>query len=585
MLDELRIRNFAIIEQLTLTFDAGFNVITGETGAGKSIIIDAMELLVGGKADSGAVRSGADRALVEGVFVPSPKARPALQALLEREALLEADDTLDVLTLTREVRANGRTAARVNGVSVSSDVLRELGELLIDIHGQSAHLSLFKPRHHVDWLDRYADLLEVRAALTSVVGTLQGIRAEIAALTADKDALARRAERLREAVEEITAAKFKPYEEAALTAERSRLANIEQIARLAGEAHALLSGDERSETRGAAAQLAQVVVLLTKLAKVDPSSAPYAAQAQELSDGAQELAIAVADIVDDLEYNPDRLNELEERLELLKTLKRRYRCDDIAALHAYAEQARAELEALENSNERLDALRAQEEKTLRHIGELAERISKAREAAGRNLGKRIVRELQDLRMENTRFEVRMERTLDPNGCYGRDGARYAFDQTGVDKLEFVMSANVGEPLRPLAKVASGGEAARIMLALKRVLTQADNTPTLIFDEIDQGIGGRIGAVVGEKLWSLTQGHQVLCVTHLPQLAAFGDKHYKVHKESRDQRTLTHVDVLDEEDRRVSELAAMLGALGESGQQSARELLRDARQRKQALKVT
>lgn len=581
MLEELRIQNFAIIDQLTLAFDAGFNVITGETGAGKSIIIDAMELLIGGKADAGTVRAGAERALVEGVFVPPAGARIALQALLERENLIQEDETLQTLTLTREVRNNGRTAARVNGVSVSNDTLRELGELLIDIHGQSTHLSLFKPRHHVDLLDRYADLLEVRSAFATVVTSLQSIRAEIKALTDDKDALDRKAERLREAIEEIGTAKLKADEEETLNTERTRLANAEQIARFAGEAHALLSGDERAETRGAVEQLAQAVLLLTKLAKVDPTAEQYVALAQELSDNAQELAISVADIVDEIEYNPDRLNELEERIELIKTLKRRYHAETIAALNAYTQTAQKELDAIENSTERLDALRTQEEKTLRHIGELAERMSKVREIAGRNLGKRIVRELQDLRMENTRFDVLIERTPDENGCYGRDGNRYAFDLTGVDKLEFVMSANAGEPLRPLAKVASGGEAARIMLALKRVLAQADNTPTLIFDEIDQGIGGRIGAVVGEKLWSLTKGHQVMCVTHLPQLAGFGDKHYKVHKETTAQRTITHINALENDDSRVSELAAMLGALGESGQQSARELLQDARQRKQA----
>jgi DNA repair protein RecN (Recombination protein N) len=582
MLEELRIQDFAIIDRLTLSFAHGFNVITGETGAGKSIIIDAVELLIGGKADGGAVRNGAERAIVEGTFALSERAQMLVLPVLEREGLADSPEDARFLTLTREVRTNGRSQGRINGVSVSSDVLREVGELLVDIHGQSTHLSLFKPRYHVDLLDRYADLLEVRSAFASVVNTLQTLRGDIKQLTDDKAQLARRAERLRDAVQEIASAKLDPKEEEGLLAERTRLANSEQLATLSAEIHALLKGDDRIEGKPIVDALMQVALLMSKLAKVDATLEPYNTQAQDLAEGAQDLALAMSNYADDIEYNPQRLDDIEERIELIKTLKKRYQCESIAALLAYAERAQSELEGIENSEERLEALRAQEEKTLRHLGELGERISRVREIAAKNMGKRIVRELADLRMENTRFEVKMERIESPDGCFGKDGKRYAFDASGIDKLEFLMSANVGEPLRPLAKVASGGEAARIMLAIKRVLAQADETPTLIFDEIDQGLGGRIGAVVGEKLWSLSQGHQVMCVTHLPQLATFGDKHYKVQKVQKDNRTATHISALEQDEQRVEELAQMMGATSDSGQQSARELLTSARTRKQTL---
>jgi len=581
MLEELRIQNFAIIDRLELTFDQGFNVITGETGAGKSIIIDAIELLLGSRVDSGFVRAGADKAVVEGVFGLNAQTRMAILPILMREELLE-DETLDFLTLMREVRRNGRSASRINGVTVSADTMREVGETLIDIHGQNAHMSLFKPRAHMDLLDRYADLLEVRSALSNVVETLNRVRAEIKSLMQDKEELQRRAERLRYDVDEIEAAGLQVDEEIELTAERNRLANSEQLARMAGDIAELLNGSEISESIAAVDALLQVAVLMGKLAKIDPALNDDYTIAEEVSANVQELAATMARYADRIEYNPTRLDALEERLELIKTLKRRYKADSIEGILAYGLRATQELLGLENSEERLIELRMQEEKLLRHIGELAQRIHRSREAAGKQLGRRIVKELQDLRMERTQFEVMLQLIEDPNGCFVGD-ARYAFDSSGMDKVEFMMSANPGEPMRPLARVASGGEAARIMLSLKRVLAGADETPTLIFDEIDQGIGGRIGSVVGEKLWSLTNGHQVMVVTHMPQLAGFADRHYHVQKSIKGERTATNVLTLDDDPQRVKELAAMLGADGQAGLQSARDILDSARHRKDDLR--
>ena len=584
MLEELRIRNFAIIENITIEFTHGFNVITGETGAGKSILIDAVELLLGGRADSSMVRTGQDKAVIEGVFVLDERARQqVVPILLEQELIADASEA-DFITITRELRASGRSSARLNGVTCNINTLQEIGGRIVDLHGQHAHMSLFKPRAHVDLIDRYANLLEVRDALTQVIGTLKQTRDEITRLQSDKDDLKRRAERLRYEVDEIDAAQLKADEEDDLQAELKRLGNSEKIAELTARSLVLLSGDEDDdEFLPAVDLLMDVAKLLERLGKFDEQMSEEATLANELAANAQELAITLAGYADEIEHDPDRLSELEERLDVIQKLKRRYNADSISDVIAYGEQARTELDSIEHSEERLLELRAQEEKILRHIGELCERIHKVRSVAAGAMSKKIVRELKDLKMERTRFEVVMTRTEAADGAYGKDGKRYQFNGTGMEQVEFMMSANPGEPLRPLAKVASGGEAARIMLAIKRVLSQADDTNTLIFDEIDQGIGGRVGAIVGEKLWSLSDGHQVLVVTHLPQLATYGDKHLHVSKRTSKTRTVTHVQHLADEESRIAEIAAMLGATGASGQQSARDLLITARDRKDNLR--
>ncbi|MAS36935.1 MAG: DNA repair protein RecN [Anaerolineaceae bacterium] len=578
MLEELRIRNFAIIDELDLTFAPGFNVITGETGAGKSIMIDALELLLGGKTDNAFLRAGADRALVEGNFALDARAQNLLRPLLEQEGLLE-DGAADFVVLARELRDSGRSMARVNGITVRSEILKEIGEALVDVHGQSEHLSLLKSSTHIDLLDRFADLLEMRAAMAAMVERVGNVRREMHTLLEDEAALKRRADRLRQEVEEIEAAKLQPGEDDELRAERNRLGNSEQLATLSGEAIIMLMGDDRADSQSSAVDsLMRVTALLEKLARIDPEMGEQHEMADVLSQQAQELALTLESYVESVEHNPQRLDEVEERLEAINMLRRRYGAT-IEAVIEYGERARAELDSIDHSEERLDELRAEESKLLNYIGEMGLKISKFRQQVGARLSESVIKELADLRMEATRFEVAISYEDDPEGCFV-EGRRVAFSATGIDQVEFMMSANPGEPLRPLAKVASGGETARIMLALKRVLSQADHTPTLIFDEIDQGIGGRVGAVVGEKLWTLTHGHQVLVVTHLPQLAGFADRHFKVAKDVKGERVKTEVIPL-EDAARVQELTEMLGAIGDSGNQTARELLGDAETRKEA----
>ena len=579
MLEELRVRNFAVIDELELRFGAGLNVITGETGAGKSILIDAVELLLGARADPVYVREGSERSVIEGVIALDQVNRSGLLALLDREALLDADDQ-DYLTLTREIRGRGRSSARVNGAAVNAALLSQIGGLLFDIHGQSEHLSLLRPRNHIDLLDRYADLLDIRAGLASLVQELTGVQGELRRLSEAGDASKRRADLLRHELADIAAAALAPDEEANLLAERVRLANSEQLAMLANEAAMLLDGDDRGGRLSAVDGLMSVAAALAKLSAIDGDMSGDHELAENLAQGAQELALTLTRYAADAEFDPSRLDEVEERLELIKSLKRRFKATSIDDVLAYADAAARELEHIDQGDERLLQLRAGEARLLASIGDICQRLSAARAEAGRALSAAIVRELGDLRMERARFDVRLAQAEHPAGCIVGD-KRYKFDAKGKDDVEFMLSVNPGGQLLPLAKVASGGEAARIMLALKRVLSVADQTPILIFDEVDQGIGGRIGAVVGEKLWTLGREHQVLCVTHLPQLAGFADQHFHAQKLMRGTGVATDVRALGEDSERVAELAEMLGTAGDAGQQSAREILAAARTRKLA----
>ncbi|MFZ4825812.1 MAG: DNA repair protein RecN [Phototrophicaceae bacterium] len=568
MLEEIRISNFAIIDQLELHFTNGLNVISGETGAGKSIIIDAVEVLMGGKAEPSMIRAGADKAVIEAVFSVTPAARPYVLPILEQEGLIEGSDP-DSIILSREIRQNGRSTARVNGSTINISILNSVGTHLIDIHGQSEHLSLLKPRSHIDLLDRYASLFDRRQQLGEMVGELSVVRKELRILQSDRNKLERRAEQLRYDIEQIESANLKAGEEDQLEIERKRLGSSEQLAKLLQDTLAILDGDDTNDSIPAIDQLQQIAVLVEKIAHIDKSLKEEVDTANSLSDTLQELALTLRDYADDLEYDPDRLDEIQERLELINTLRRRY---GITVSHVleYCQSARIELERIDNSDIHLEKLEAEEDALLHKIGAVSQTLSQARQQAGEKLAWQIVQELGDLRMGRARFSVQVSQQRDQEGCFVGD-QRLAFDASGVDHVEFMMSANPGEPMMPLAKVASGGETARIMLAMKQALTMADPTDTLIFDEIDQGIGGRLGSVVGEKLWNLANHHQVLVVTHLAQLAAYSDAHFKVEKRIINNRTSTHIQQLLTDEARTAELAEMLGTTGESGEQSARDL--------------
>lgn len=573
MLIELTITNFAIIEELRLRFTPGFNVLTGETGAGKSIIIDAVSLLLGGRADSTFVRTGADVAQVEGIFRLDDRLQAQINAILEREGL--EGDAPDTLILGREIRATGRNYCRVNGRTVNLSLLEEISQPLVDIHGQSEHLSLLRVRAHLRFLDRFGGLEEQREILTQEVKKLQAVRQELASLLRDEQELARRVDQLTYQVEEIDAARLQPDEEEELTAERTRLANAEQLSQLAGEVYAALyeGGGEQSS---AADLLGQAARAMTQLRKIDSSLEEQEQLAESLAIQVDELARTLRDYQESIEFSPARLAQVEERLSLIYSLKRKYG-RSIQEILAFGERARSELENITHSEERIEALREDEERLRRAIGHMAADLSQARRVAGETLAAEIEAQLADLSMQGARFAADLSWADDPKGVYVGERT-LACDERGIDRIEFLIAPNVGEDLKPLVKVASGGETSRLMLALKTVLSTADETPTLIFDEIDQGIGGRVGGVVGRKLWGLTQAdglqHQVLCVTHLPQIAGYADTHLHVEKQVSGERTTTCVRTLSQ-DGRVEELAVMLGTPSEGTRRSAQEILEEA----------
>lgn len=577
MLTELRIENFAIIQKLDLEFGAGLTAFTGETGAGKSILLDAIMAIVGGKMDSTAVRSGADRAQVEAVFRLPEKNREAVRAVLAREDLL---DDPDIVTLARELRREGRTVARVNGRSVSLALLRELGEFLVDIHGQSEHLSLLNVRQHLSLLDRFASCDDLLQTFQQRYREILHVRKVLKELRQEEQDAARRTDLLTFQAEEIEAAHLQVDEEDVLRHERDRLANAENLAEIVRQTLSLVE-EGGSESPAISDLLGQAAQLLASMSRIDSSQQKLADLAQSLVEQLGDIARDLQDYQEQLEFNPRRLEQVEERLDLIHRLKRKYG-GSVEAVLAYGRDAREKLDTIAHAGGRIDELEQQEIQLLPRLAEAAGALSQKRQAAAADLSAGVERELAELSMNGARFRVAIERQPDPTGLEMGD-ERVAFDDHGIDRVEFLIAPNPGEGFKPLVKIASGGETSRLMLALKNVLAHADYVPTLIFDEIDQGIGGRVGGVVGEKLWHLAREHQVLCVTHLPQLAAFGDRHYRVQKEVKSGRTLTEVLVLDDP-RRIDELALMLGAANEVNRKAAVAALEQARGWMQAQKT-
>jgi DNA repair protein RecN (Recombination protein N) len=570
MLLELQIADFAIIDRLHLRLGEGFNVLTGETGAGKSIIIDALGTLRGEKTDISFVRAGSPRARIEGVF--SLDDCPAVIPLLQEFGLIDEDD--GQVILTREISAeSGRSVARVNGRAVSTSVLRDIGGRLIDIHGQHEGLSLFNTRTHLDMLDRFGELLPLREQVAALVARLRGIREELAELRRNEARRQERIEELRFLLEDVQAAKLKPGEEEELARERQVVQNAARITGLAGDAYAALyEGREggRSAGKPVVEAMALIAGNLEELARLDPSVASISAHASDLHYQLEDLAASLRSYRLGLDMDPGRIDEIEDRLTVLRDLQRKYHAD-IPAIIARAASAEAEIEKLTNSSEHIAALVKQESATLDELGALAGDLSQRRRAVGDDLGRQIEGAMADLAMPNVRFQVSIEHEEDQEGA-PIGGSRLAFDKSGVDQVEFRISPNPGEPLKPLAKIASGGESARLLLALKSILSRVDEVATLIFDEIDVGVGGRAGQVVGQKLWAISDNHQVVCITHLPQVAAFGDAHYHIAKEFSTDRTRTSVRRLDEQ-QRVDELAAMLdGTPSEHSRANAREII-------------
>lgn len=609
MLTELYITNFAIIDQLRVQLGRGFNALTGETGAGKSIIIDGIGALLGQKIGPEFIRSGQSQAHIEGLFDLSdlPDDHPIFGLLRENDLVGEDDDAQVIVS--RDINASGRTVARINGRAVNLATIQQVAGQLIDIHGQNEHASLLRSSEHIELLDQYADLIPQREHYAGRVAKLRAVRRELQALQKDERELARRADLLTYQVDEIEKAGLREGEDEELQQERVLLNNAERLDTLATSAYALLyESDEAADFEAAPATrkgskggvpavagkavidaLNEVAVLLTELARYDSRLAEQEATITTLVDSTNDLARALRTYRDGIEHDPGRLEFVEERISLISQLKRKYG-PSIAEIISFGQRAATELETITHSEERVAELQAQEAALLTEVGQLAAALTRARRKSGDELAVAIESSMADLNMARVQLRVAINHVSSSDGVplpadvlpladnYGGNGVsqRYSFNESGVDRVEFLLSPNPGEPLKPLAKIASGGETSRLMLAIKAILSAADATPTLIFDEIDVGVGGRSGQVVGEKLWSLTDHHQVICISHLPQIAAFGDQHYKISKQVQAGRTSTRLDVLDGEER-VHEVAAMLGGPNPTAVslEAARQIIRQA----------
>lgn len=564
MLRELRIQNFAIITELNLKFDDGLVVLTGETGAGKSIILDSLSAVLGARVDSGSVRAGSKLAYIEALFELDENTLRTIKPLLETESLLEEGN---FLTLSREIRAEGRSIARVNGRSVNLAIQSEIGAALVDVHGQSEHLSLLKVKSHRDLLDRFAgnlSLLHEYQHLYQQWSQLENQLKKLIQLQANADD---REDYLRYQIEQIEAAKLKPDEETALLQERNRLSNAESLSRHAQNALEIL--DESAPDSDSITDLLGTVSHdLASLARIDSQMQQLADQAEAALSNLTDIAYELRQYNERIEFNPARLDQIELRIDLINSLKKKHG-GSVEAVLSFYKDGQAELEQIEGVEGEIEEVSHSIAKIKDTLADLALQLSETRQAAALQMAKEMEVQLALLEMKKARLNVQINQEEDPNGLPISKGL--AFDQYGIDKVELLIETNPGEGFKPLAKIASGGETSRLMLALKEVLAEADQIPTLVFDEIDSGIGGRVGMTVGSMLWNLARHHQVMCVTHLPQLAAFGDQHLTVSKFSDNERTTTKVQEVDGEER-LKELAEMLGSGGFQALQTAQELL-------------
>jgi DNA repair protein RecN (Recombination protein N) len=577
MLTDLSVSSFAIVDRLTLTWESGLTVITGETGAGKSIIVDAIAALIGGRVYSDMVQAGANRASIEGVFQLDPNS-PAFTEItgILNEHGIEPDDSS--LIITREIATgSGRGVSRINGRAVPLATAQRVGEWLVDIHGQSEHLSLLRPREQLELLDRYARLTPSRQQMSALVRDLRRVRSDRAALEEESRRARREESLLRHEVAEIEAANLDPDEEAELQASRQRLRNAERLQTALSAAVVLLSGEE--ERPGAVDLVGQAALHVREAARHDPDLSAEADSISAASVQAEDALTSIARYLERLADEAGELEAVEERVLLIADLKRKYG-DSVAGIIEYLEGARDRLTRLERHDALLEELNDREMSLREQAAQMAAHLTRQRESAARGLSEAITTELEDLGLKGTTIEVSFNRQPSEDGLavqLGDATKSYDFDETGIERVELLIAPNPGEPPRSLARIASGGELARVSLAIKSVLSQVDTRATLIFDEVDVGVGGRSAGVVGEKLWQLTGHHQVLCITHMPHVAAFADQHVRVEKTTSERSTTVGIVSL-ESNARAEELAAMLGgaSAGRAALASAHELIDQAR---------
>ncbi len=559
MLSLLHIENIAVISQADITFDQGFNVLTGETGAGKSIVIDSIGAIMGERTSRDLIRTGAKSARVSALFRDLPKL-----AWFEEQGT--GPDENGELLVERSIQADGKNACRVNGRPLLVTQLRELGQQLVNVHGQHDGQQLLDEECHLGYLDSFGRTEQELEAFSAAYAQVRDLRREKEKLQMDDGEKARRLDTLTYQIEELEKAELREGEDEELSQRREVLRNAERLTGAVDGAWQALTGGEEGD--GAVSLLMEAGNRLAQGGRYSPELQALSEKAEQLRCDADDLAELVRDLRGTLDFYPGELDEIEERLDRLYRLKKKYG-GTVEEMLAYLDRCREELDAIQFSEDRLNRLDKELEKALGKAVKLGEALSARRRRAAEELAKRIQSELKALDMPKVRFQVEFSPKDAPDGM----------DASGMDTVRFLMSANVGEALKPINKIASGGELSRIMLALKNVLAETEQVSTLIFDEVDTGVSGRAAVKVAQKLFQVSQGRQVLCVTHLPQIAAMGEVHFSVEKGEAEGRTFTRVERLDRS-RRKEELARLSGGQATAVMlEGAEELLATAEQYK------
>lgn len=563
MLKTLFIKNYALIEQMEISFSPGLNILTGETGAGKSIILGAIGLVLGEKANPDMIRQEASSAIVEAYFTV-PKA--TYLDLFEEEEIIETDS--EELLIRREVHRAGKSRCFVNDVPVSISKLIQLGDRLVDIHGQHEHQALLKVDKHLEYLDNFGVNRHVQTHVAELFKQWRALEAQFREIVEKERLLKAQKDLFEFQLQEIEKIDPKPEEDVVLEQEERILQNVEKLFDTTKRVTELLYEGEGSVSE----KLVSVHTLLSELTNVDPRFEAWAKAAEEARVTLEEMLRGISSYVDKVEYNPQRLEEIRERLVQLSRLKKKYG-GTLSQVLQYKSEVKSNLEQMESFSEQNEILATQIKETLSALTQACEALSQERQNVAKNLEKEIEKVMMDLGLSNGIFRVQVKQKSDPEGPVEINGVRYGVSPQGIDSAEFFVSLNPGEPPKPLVQVASGGEISRLMLAMKSVLAKADAVPILIFDEIDTGISGRVAFVVGQYLKKLGKSHQVICITHLPQIASMGDVHFRVTKEVRENRTYTLIQSIEGEER-IIEIAKLIGGeyITESTLNSAKELL-------------
>lgn len=561
LLKELSIKNFAIIDELTVEFQNGLTVLTGETGAGKSIIIDAVQLLAGGRGSQEFIRHGAKKAELEGLFTLPEGAHPAIDKCAELG--IEVDE--GTIILRRDLNDHGKSVCRVNGKLMPIGMLREVGATLIDIHGQHESQELMDDKHHINLLDQFAGeaIYDEKQQYIEIYQSYKELKSELAALSLGEQQIAQKIDLYSFQIKEIDRCKFLANEETELMEERRRLNNFHKIFEGSSLAHEAILGESKGID-----WIGQAMSELEDVANVDDQFKELSSTVSEAFYSLQEAAFTLKNRLDEMEFDPERLNEVEQRLALIQNMKRKYG-HSLQEVLDYRAQIGLELETLENSDENIQ----QNEKKLRQfelkLAEQAAKLTVIRKEYGTQLAEKIMTQLQELYMERAKLIVQVNEYSEGN-----------FDQNGADEVVFYISTNIGEPPKPLTKIASGGELSRIMIALKTIFSSTMGITSIIFDEVDTGVSGRVAQAIANKISLISRNSQVLCISHLPQVAAMADHHYYIRKQEEDNRTKTSLTELFNDDR-IDEISRMMSGqvVTEKTFQHAKELVELANSQK------